>query len=76
MIEKIIFIHSQAAVFENIISKNTFQWSNGSEYVSNMSHMIQIIILDGSYSHLDRYKQLKAPPPPKKMLTFLLFLNV
>ena len=27
-------------------------------YVSNISHMIQIIILDGSFGHLDRYKGL------------------
>ena len=50
--------HFQSQVFKNIIWKNNFQRSNSSEYVSNMSHMIQIIILDGSYSHLDRYKGL------------------
>ena len=56
--KKRIFIHFQAEVFENVISKNNFQLSNSSGYVSNMSHMIQIIILDGSYSHLDPYKGL------------------
>ena len=29
------------------LNKN-FQWSDGPEYISNMSHMIKIIILDGS----------------------------
>ena len=42
------FIHFQVEVFENIISKNNFKGSDGSEYVSNMSHMIKIIILDGT----------------------------
>ena len=42
------FTHFQAEVFENLISKDNFQWSDGSEYVSNMSHIIKIIILDGS----------------------------
>ena len=56
--KKRIFTHFQAKVFENLISKNNFQWSDGFKYVSNLSHMIKIIILDGSYSHLDPYKGL------------------
>ena len=57
-VEKHIFTHFQAKVFENLISKNNIQRSNSSECVSNMSQMIQIIILDGSHSHLDPYKGL------------------
>ena len=56
--KKCIFTHFQSKGFENLIWKNNFQRSNSSEYVSNMYHMIQIIILDGSYSHLDLYKGL------------------
>ena len=44
--------------FENLISKNNFQRSNSSKCVSNMSQMIQIIILDGLHNHLDPCKGL------------------
>ena len=55
--KKRIFTHFQAKVFENLISKNDFQWSDCFEYVSNLSHMIKIIIMDGSYSRLDPYEK-------------------
>ena len=58
--KKRLFTHFQSKVFEKLIWKKTFSGRivPTSEYVSNMSHMIQIIILDGSYSHLGRYKGL------------------
>ena len=38
----------QVETFENVISENNFKWSDGSEYILNMSDMIKIIILDGT----------------------------
>ena len=57
-VKNVFFTHFQAKVFENLVSKNNFQRSNSSECVSNISQMIQIIILDASHSHLDPYKGL------------------
>ena len=48
-----IFTHFEAAVLEDPVSKNNFQASEVYKYVSNMSQMIKIIILHGSYSHSD-----------------------
>ena len=68
-----VFTHIQAEVFENRISKNNFQRSECPKYVSNMSHLIKIIILHDPYSHLEAYISLwsdlkKSPhPPPKKI---------
>ena len=42
----------------NVISKNNFQWSDGSEYVSNMFHMLKTIIIHGSYGHLKDFTGL------------------
>ena len=56
--KKTYFTYFHEKVFKNLISKNNFERSDGFEYVSNLSHMIKIIILDGSYSHLDPYKGL------------------
>ena len=65
MSQKTYFYSFQAKVFENLISKNNFQPWDGSEYVSNLSHMIKIIILDVSYSHLDPYKGLYSDSEKK-----------
>ena len=56
--QKTYFYSFLPKVFENLISKNNFQRSDGFEYVSNLSHMIKMIILDGSYSHSDAYKSI------------------
>ena len=56
--KKRIFTHFQSKVFENLIWKNNFQRSNSSEYVSNMSHMIKIIILYGLCTHSEAYGNL------------------
>ena len=44
--------------FNNSVPKNNFQRLNGLEYVSNMSQMIKIIILDGLHSHSEAYESL------------------
>ena len=69
-----VFTHIEAAVFKNPISKNNFRWSEGSKYVSNMSHLIKIIILYDPYSHLEAsiilwsdLKKIPPNPPPKKI---------
>ena len=69
-----VFTHIEAADFENPISKHNFQWSEGSKYVSNMSHLIKIIILYDPYSHLEAYIILwsdlkKIPRPPSKKIS-------